>query len=75
MRSLMKVSTLASPSVAAPVTVFVPQANQWVQLRERLPEYSADQALLLCEENEGRWVAWVPDYGQALLEREQLLNL
>ncbi len=71
----MKVSTLAPQSMAAPATVFVPQANQWVQLRDRLSEYSADQALLLCEETEGRWVAWVPDYGQALLEREQLLNL
>jgi hypothetical protein len=71
----MKVSTLVPQSAVAAATVFVPQANQWVQLRDRLSEYSSVQALLLCEENEGRWVAWVPDYGQALLEREQLLNL
>jgi hypothetical protein len=71
----MKVSTLAPQSVAAPATVFIPQAYQWVQLRDLLSEYSADQALLLCEETKGRWVAWVPDYGEALLEREQLLSL
>jgi hypothetical protein len=70
----MKVSILTPQSVAAPATVFIPQASQWVQLRDRLSEYSADHALLLCEETAGRWVAWVPDYGQALLEREQLLN-
>jgi hypothetical protein len=71
----MKVSTLVPQSVAAPTTVFIPQAHQWVQLRDRLSEYSANQALLLCEELEGRWVAWVPDHGEALLEREQLLSL
>jgi hypothetical protein len=31
--------------------------------------------LLLCEETDGRWVAWVPDFGEALLAREQLLKL
>lgn len=71
----MKVSILDPRSVATPASVFIPQPYQWVQLRDRLSEYSADQALLLCEETEGRWVAWVPDHGEALLEREQLLNL
>jgi hypothetical protein len=45
-----------------------------VQLRDRLSEYSDDQALLLCEATDGRWVAWIPDHGEALLERDQFLK-
>ncbi len=54
--------------------VFIPQANQWVQLRNCLSEYSADTALLLCPGDRDRWIAWVPGFGQATLERSQLLK-
>jgi len=70
----MRVVTPVSQNAVAPAA-FVPQADQWVQLRDRLSDYSADQALLLCEEADGRWVVWVPDHGEAVLEREQLLRL
>jgi hypothetical protein len=56
------------------VTGFTPEADQWVQLRDSLSDYSADEALLLCEEVEGYWVAWIPSYGQARVRREQLLK-
>lgn len=56
------------------VTGFTPEADQWVQLRDPIADYSADEALLLCQDVEGYWVAWVPNYGEALLTREQLLR-
>ncbi len=56
------------------VAGFTPEADQWVQLRDPLSEYSADEALLLCEDVEGCWVAWIPSYGEARVRREQLLK-
>ncbi|USR91400.1 hypothetical protein NEA10_01265 [Phormidium yuhuli AB48] len=53
---------------------FIPEADQWVQLRDPLTDYSADEALLLCEEVEDYWVAWIPSYGEARVRREQLLK-
>ncbi|ARI83171.1 Genome sequencing data, contig C319 (fragment) [Microcystis aeruginosa PCC 9808] len=29
--------------------------------------YSFDEALLLCEQDQGRWVAWIPDFGEIIL--------
>ncbi|MGF1602545.1 MAG: hypothetical protein ACFCU8_11085 [Thermosynechococcaceae cyanobacterium] len=52
---------------------FIPQASQWVQLRDCLSPYGADQALLLCESGVDQWVAWVPNHGEALLGREQMV--
>ncbi|OLP18742.1 hypothetical protein BST81_09080 [Leptolyngbya sp. 'hensonii'] len=53
---------------------FVPQPNTWVRLRDPLSLFSFDEALLLCEETDGRWVAWVPDFGETLLERHQFVR-
>ncbi|NJK40552.1 MAG: hypothetical protein HC934_02800 [Acaryochloridaceae cyanobacterium SU_2_1] len=53
---------------------FVPQPYQWVQLRDPISTYSFDQAYLLCEVTSGEWIAWVPNYGEARLRREQLLQ-
>lgn len=61
------------PSQSAGEATFAPRARQWVRLRDRLCDYSDDHALVLCEDD-GRWVVWVPDYGVAVLEREQLLK-
>lgn len=63
-------SIAASPSSE----VFVPKAHQWVQLRNSLSEYSEDTALLLCPGVQDRWIAWIPGFGQATLERSQLLK-
>ena len=54
---------------------FIPQANIWVKLREPLSAYSTDEALLLCEDAGGQWVAWVPDFGVAILGRHQYYRL
>ncbi|AZB73391.1 hypothetical protein [Synechococcus elongatus] len=53
---------------------FVPMPRQWVQLRDRCSEYSADQALLMCEAWNDAWVAWVPDHGEVTLQRHQFLQ-
>lgn len=49
----------------------LPQPSTWVKLH-RLPNpYSFDEALLLCQQNDEHWLAWVPDHGEVVLhERE-----
>lgn len=69
----MIMSSKVASRQAVPLEAFSPTANQWVQLRDRLSEYSADQALLLCEIDSDQWVAWVPNYGQATLGRAQMV--
>jgi hypothetical protein len=68
-----------STSPVSPLTTstaeFTPQANVWVKLREPLSAYSTDEALLLCEEADGQWVSWVPDFGVAVLGRHQYYRL
>jgi hypothetical protein len=44
-----------------------PQANTWVKLLELPHPWSYDEALLLCQHSEDEWVAWIPDYGEAVL--------
>ena len=43
--------------------------DSWVKLIELPSEYSADEALLLCQESPDVWVAWVPDHGEVRLDR------
>jgi hypothetical protein len=74
MRLIMNNSTVVSPSAVALPERFIPQAHQWVQLRDRLSEYSADQALLLCEVESDQWIAWVPNLGQVMLGRDQIVQ-
>lgn len=46
------------------------QESIWVQLVDPPSAFSADEALLLCQEAENRWLGWIPGYGEA-----SLLNL
>ncbi len=43
--------------------------DTWVKLFQVPNEYCADEALLLCQESFDIWVAWVPGYGEMLLNR------
>ncbi|MGI0486794.1 hypothetical protein ACN4EK_15240 [Pantanalinema rosaneae CENA516] len=45
--------------------------SSWVRLVQPLSAVSADQALLLCPASEHQWVAWIPDYGEVLLDTDQ----
>lgn len=69
----MSIST-KKPQQPIAADVFVPKAHQWVQLRNPLSDYSEDAALLLCPGDRDRWLAWIPGFGQATLERSQLLK-
>jgi hypothetical protein len=48
-----------------------PKAGTWVDLLDRPNDWSHDEALLLCEQSEHEWVAWIPDYGEATLQSRQ----
>jgi hypothetical protein len=66
----------SSPVLAnATATEFIPEPNLWVKLRDSLSPYSFDEALLLCQEASESWIAWVPDFGEIVLERHQFYRL
>jgi hypothetical protein len=43
------------------------QPSTWVKLFNPPTAFSFDEAFLLCEYSEDKWLAWIPDYGQILL--------
>jgi hypothetical protein len=43
------------------------RSGDWVRLPELPSAYSYDEALLLCEIGAGEWLAWVPDFGELLI--------
>ncbi len=47
------------------------QASSWVQLLEPLSPFTFDEALLVCQHSEDQWLAWIPDYGQAIIHASQ----
>ena len=51
------------------------QPSTWVRLCEPISPYSFDEALLLCQEIDGHWVAWVPDFGETRLSPTQFYRL
>ena len=54
-----------------PVCHITYNRDSWVKLLELPSEYSYHEAKLLCKASENTWVAWVPDHGEAVLERSQ----
>ncbi|NET09568.1 MAG: hypothetical protein F6K09_16575 [Merismopedia sp. SIO2A8] len=54
-----------------PVCHITYNRDSWVKLLEPLSEYSFDEAKLLCQDAPNTWIAWVPDYGEAILDRSQ----
>jgi len=48
-----------------------PQPGQWVHLLELPNPFSFDEALLLCQSSGDRWVAWIPNHGEAVLNTRQ----
>jgi hypothetical protein len=43
--------------------------DTWVKLLEIQSEYAFDEAKLLCQESPDTWVVWIPDHGQAILNK------
>jgi hypothetical protein len=44
------------------------ESHTWVKLLELSSPYSHDEALLLCQESETEWVAWIPNIGEIILK-------
>jgi hypothetical protein len=47
------------------------EASTWVKLLELPTAFSFDEALLLCQVTEDKWLAWIPDHGEELLNTRQ----
>lgn len=47
------------------------QADTWVQLLELPSPFSYDEALLLCQHSQDKWVVWIPNHGEATLYTSQ----
>ena len=60
----------SNPGCLLPLGAF-PQSHQWVKLLELPHPLSYDEALLLCPQSEDEWVVWIPDCGEAILQRTQ----
>jgi len=43
--------------------------DTWVRLAVKINEYAFDEAKLICQKPEGKWIGWLPDYGEIDLER------
>lgn len=52
-----------------PVCNITYNRDSWVKLLQLPHEYSFDEALLLCQESQDSWIAWVPSYGEMRLHR------
>lgn len=46
-------------------------ASTWVRLFNPPTAFSFDEAWLLCECSEEKWLAWIPDYGEILLSTHE----
>lgn len=59
------------PSVKAFLPTLEPTPAMWVKLMQTPSLFSSDEALLLCPVSDYQWLAWVPDYGEIVLDREE----
>lgn len=54
---------------------FEPEPSTWVKLVQPPSVFSADEALLLCQCSETQWLAWVPEYGEIVLDIDEFYEL
>ncbi|MFN5513684.1 MAG: hypothetical protein ACK5CA_02760 [Cyanobacteriota bacterium] len=54
-----------------PVCHIIYTRDTWVNLFTPPTPYAAAEAKLLCQASPDSWVVWVPDHGQAILERSE----
>jgi hypothetical protein len=54
-----------------PVCHIVYNRDAWVKLMRLPTDMSFDEALLLCQESKDVWLAWVPDFGEIRLNRNE----
>jgi hypothetical protein len=51
------------------------QPSTWVKLFNPPTAYSFDEAWLLCQLSEEQWLAWIPDYGEILLNINEFCSV
>jgi hypothetical protein len=51
------------------------EPSTWVKLIRPLGLLSSDQALLVCRVSQWQWLAWIPDWGEVVLESSQFILL
>ncbi len=49
--------------------------SSWVKLLNPPTAFSFDEAWLLCEASDTQWLAWIPDYGEILLDTNEFCSL
>ncbi|MEL6223751.1 MAG: hypothetical protein AAFQ57_14020 [Cyanobacteria bacterium J06626_14] len=54
-----------------PVCKITYTRDTWVKLLDRPSDYAHDEAMLLCQEAGNQWVMWIPEHGEARLDRSQ----
>ena len=47
------------------------EPHTWVHLLTEFSAFAGEEALLLCQESNLTWLAWIPNYGQANLDVSQ----
>ena len=52
-------------------TPTAPEASTWVNLLEPPSAFAYDEALLICQQSEDEWLAWVPEHGEVVLHASQ----
>lgn len=52
-----------------PVCHITYNRDAWVKLLQPPSDSAFDEAKLLCQESPDTWVAWVPGYGEVVLDR------
>ncbi|NJR22621.1 MAG: hypothetical protein HC786_10875 [Richelia sp. CSU_2_1] len=49
--------------------------STWVKLFDPPTAFSFDEAWLLCQCAEDKWLAWIPDYGEILLNDNEFCTV
>jgi len=49
--------------------------STWVRLFNPPTAFSFDEAWLLCQYSQDKWLAWIPDYGEILLSTNEFCTV
>jgi hypothetical protein len=47
------------------------EPSSWVHLLESPSDFAYEEAFLLCQKSDDEWIAWIPDFGEAVLHISQ----
>ncbi|MBJ7899872.1 MAG: hypothetical protein GC158_08120 [Cyanobacteria bacterium RI_101] len=67
----LQLASRAATASRFPVCHITYTRDTWVNLFAPLTSYASSEAKLLCQASPNTWVVWVPDHGQAILERSE----